>query len=304
MDYQHIINNIHQEICQTENHGAVADYIPELGKISPDKFGVHLINTKNEAFGVGDCHEKFSIQSISKVISLTLAYQIFGEDLWERVDVEPSGNPFNSIGQLEADQGVPRNPFINAGALVICDFLVSHFEQPKDELLKFIRDLAGDDSIDFNTKVANSEWSLGYRNFALINFIKSFGNINNPARAVLDTYFHLCSIEMTCAELAHTFLYLANDGCKISNQQRILSESQSKRLNAIMLTCGFYDEAGEFAYRVGLPGKSGVGGGIVAIYPDHYSIAVWSPRLNEKGNSYRGMQFLERFTTETGLSIF
>lgn len=304
MNYQQIINNIYHKVKTGKNGGEVASYIPELAKISPDKFGVHLVNTANETFGVGDCHEKFSIQSIAKVLSLTMAYQQFGGDLWDRVGVEPSGNPFNSLVQLESDNGIPRNPFINAGALVICDFLVSHLKNPKVELLNFIRQLADNETINFNTAVAESEWLTGHRNYALINYIKSFGNIKNDCREVLELYFHLCSIEMTCAELARTFLFLANHGQKISNNARILTTSRTKRINAIMLTCGFYDESGEFAYKVGLPGKSGVGGGIVAIYPNEYSIAVWSPRLNKKGNSYRGVRFLEQFTTETELSIF
>ena len=193
---------------------------------------------------------------------------------------------------------------INAGAIVICDILISSFKNPKKELLDFIHDLAGTTDISYSKKVAQSEKAVGYRNTALINLMKAFGNIENDIDQVLDLYIFMCSIEMTCKELSRTFLFLSNDGIDPITQKRLLTLSKSKRVNAIMQTCGFYDEAGEFSFRVGLPGKSGVGGGIVAVHPEHFSIAVWSPRLNKKGNSYRGMKFLEHFTTKTGLSVF
>jgi glutaminase len=227
-----------------------------------------------------------------------------GNEIFDRVDVEPSGNPFNSLVQLEYEQGIPRNPLINSGALVICDILLSEFRDPKNELLNFVRTLAVDENIHYNEKIAESEKKTGHRNSALINLLKSFGNIENPVEDVLDFYFESCAIEMTCEELARSFLIYANDGRLAHNNEQIISLSESKRINAIMQTCGFYDEAGEFSFRVGLPGKSGVGGGIAAVHPDHYSVAVWSPRLNEKGNSALGMKALEALTTLSGLSIF
>lgn len=233
-----------------------------------------------------------------------MAYEHLGEKLWERVDVEPSGNAFNSLLQLEADNGIPRNPFINAGAIVICDILLEISTDPKDEMLEFIRNLSGEKNIYFIEKVAASEMKNGFRNAAMCNYMKSFGNIKNKPEDVLDLYFHFCSIEMTCKELSRSLLYLANSGRNPINKTEILSASKAKRINAILLTCGFYDESGEFSFLVGLPGKSGVGGGIVAILPNHYCITVWSPKLNPKGNSYRGMKFLEEFTTQTGESIF
>jgi len=299
INYKEIIQNIYQKICVRENKGEVAQYIPELAKINPDNFGVHLLTIDRDGFGIGNYTTKFSIQSISKVLSLSLAYKIIGDDIWKRVDVEPSGNPFNSLVQLERDGGIPRNPLINGGAMVICDLLVSHLDNPKADFLQYIRDISANQGIEYSELVAASEKSVGYRNIALCNFIKSFGNIDNHPDEVLDFYFHMCSIEMTCEELTNAFMFLAD-----SDNQSVLSRRKTKRINAILQTCGFYDESGEFSFKVGLPGKSGVGGGILALHPDQYCIAVWSPKLNKKGNSYRGMKFLEWFTSETQSSIF
>lgn len=303
MRYQEIINDICQGLNQEPPTGRVATYIPELGTVSPDYFGVAMATQKGDYFSSGDAAKRFSIQSIAKVLSLTLAYQHLDGKLWQRVGVEPSGTPFNSLVQLEHEQGIPRNPFINAGAIVVCDVLIGILKDPVNDFLQFVHDLSGNETISYNPIVAASERSTGYRNLALTNFIRSFGNIHNDLDDVLDLYFNLCSLEMNCHELADTFFFLANDGLTRSGK-RILTRSQTKRINAIMLTCGFYDEAGEFAYRVGLPGKSGVGGGIVAIHPEEYVITVWSPPLNPKGNSARGVAFLEAFTTLTASSIF
>lgn len=302
--YKEVISALYTEIHGLQDPGHVATYIPELAQINPDRFGIHITSTGGEQFGIGDDREVFSIQSIAKVLSLCMAYRIKGEELWSRVGVEPSGTAFNSLVQLESDKGIPRNPFKNAGAMVICDILVSNYKHPKREFLEFCRMLSGDDKLDYSQKIADSERAAGYRNVALCNFIKSFGNIQNDPETVLDMYFSMCSIEMDCKLLSETFLFLANSGMTASGSTEVLTKSQAKRINALMQTCGFYDESGEFAFKVGLPGKSGVGGGIIAIHPGHYAIAVWSPRLNNKGNSYKGMQFLEEFTTRTELSIF
>lgn len=304
MNYTKIFKEIHDELQCVENPGHVADYIPELAKISPHYFGVHLSTVEGEKYGFGDFERRFSLQSISKVLSFVLAYSHLKSDTWQRMDLEPAGTPFNSLIQLEHDRGIPRNPFINAGAIVVADILVSTLQNPKDELLAFVRRLANNPSIDYNPKVSDSEKSTGFRNYALVNLMKSFGNIQNDIEEVMDLYFSLCSIEMSCEELTKTFLFLANNGVIPYSGERILSPSRTKRVNALMQTCGFYDEAGQFTFKVGLPGKSGVGGGIVAILPQQYSIAVYSPPLNPKGNSYMGMLFLEEFTTKTEISIF
>ena len=304
LDYSQIINKIYGKILLIENKGKVPDYIPEIACIDENKFGVSFSNLNGFAYGTGNFQEKFSIQSISKVFALSFVYEKLGEKLWKRVDVEPSGNAFNSLVQLEMDNGIPRNPFINAGALVICDVLLEISENPKEELLQYIRNLADNQEIFFNEKVAFSELQNSYRNTAMCNYMKSFGNITNQPNDVIDLYCYLCSIEMSCEILSKSFLFLGNEGKNPSNSEQILSLSKAKRINAILLTCGFYDESGEFAFLVGLPGKSGVGGGIIAFMPNHYAITVWSPKLNEKGNSYRGMKFLEEFTTATNISIF
>jgi len=303
-DYQDMLEEIVREINSHESEGAVASYLPELAKVDPEKFGVHLMTLDGKNYTVGDSREKFSLQSISKVLSLTLAVKLLGEDIFQRVGVEPSGNPFNSLVQLEYESGIPRNPLINSGALVIADILVSRLTNPKNDFIQFIRKISGIQTIDYNEDVAQSEKRHGFRNAALINLMKSFGNIENDIDVVLDFYFHECSVEMSCEELAKTFMLYANHGRNVHDGETIISVSQSKRINAIMQTCGFYDEAGEFTFKVGLPGKSGIGGGIAAIFPGEYSIAIWSPPLNRKGNSLKGMRLLELLTTKSQSSIF
>lgn len=304
MSLEQVIYSVYTKVKDIDNKGNLASYIPELANVNPDSFGIHISTTNNIKVGLGNYSDKFSIQSISKVLSLTLAYRILGEKIWKRLGVEPSGTSFNSLVQLEADKGIPRNPFINAGALVIADILYSNLENPKKDFLSFVRNISNNSEINYSQKIAKSEKDVGYRNIALCNFLKSFDNIKNNPSDVLDFYFDICSIKMSCEELSNLFLFLANNGSSLVNNTKIISKSQSKRINAVMQTCGLYDESGEFAFKVGLPGKSGVGGGIIAIHPGQYSIAVWSPKLNDKGNSYKGIKFLEEFTTDSQLSIF
>ncbi|TXF88163.1 glutaminase [Neolewinella aurantiaca] len=303
MNVNDLLAKLHANL-PAENTGVVASYIPELAHVDPTKFGVHAVTVDQREFCFGDSDEGFSIQSIAKVLSLTMAYQRENQKLWKRVDVEPSGTPFNSLIQLEQDKGIPRNPMINAGALVVCDVLLDYLAEPRKDLLAFVHSLSGDDSIGVNERVAASERETSARNRALIEFMRSFGNIRNDTERILDFYCSLCAIEMTCSQLSRTFLFLANQGVSPFTGERIVSTSMTKRLNAIMQLCGLYDEAGEFAFRVGLPGKSGVGGGIVALRPRDYCVAVWSPPLNYKGNSHFGMAFLEGFTSEVGDSIY
>ncbi|WP_339920833.1 glutaminase [uncultured Flavobacterium sp.] len=303
MDYASILQEIQQESNGFPTKGNVTLTIPELAKVSPNKFGIHLTTIEGGDFGIGDSNEKFSIQSISKALTVALAFSFLDEKIWERVGVEPSGTAFNSLVQLEHEKGIPRNPFINAGAIVIADMLVSCLKNPKDDFLAYIRLISGSPTIEYNLDVAQSEKDTRFRNAALANFLKSFGNIENDVDVVLDFYFHQCSIEMTCNELAHSFYFFANEG-KTKEGKQILTQSQVKRLNALMQTCGFYDESGEFTYKVGLPGKSGIGGGIVALFPKVFVVATWSPKLNMKGNSELGMHALELLTNKTGMSIF
>jgi len=304
MNYKKILSGVPDELKNLEDKGKVASYIPELKNVDPNKLGINLITVNNKNYSLGDSDEKFSIQSISKVLALTLAFKLDDSKLWERIGVEPSGTSFNSMIQLEYEKGIPRNPLINAGALVLCDILVSRLKNPREEFIEFLRNISGDPNIDCSFKVFESEKQTGFRNTALINLMKSFGNIKNKIESVLDLYYHLCSIEMSCKQLSQVFLYQASNGIHPATNIEVVSASKSKRINAIMQLCGFYDEAGEFAFKVGLPGKSGVGGGIIAIHPGEFSIAVWSPRLNKKGKSYKGMKILEYLTTQTKSSIF
>lgn len=304
INYQQLLEEIYLECEYYSQKGNVANYIPELAKVNPDNFGITLNPLDGDIYSVGNVGEKFSIQSIAKVLSLTLALTIQGESIWKRLGVEPSGDPFNSLIQLEYENGIPRNPFINAGAIVIADILYSELKNPKKDFLSFIHKISDIDSINYNLTVAKSEFESGARNMALAHFLKSYSNLNNNVDEVLDFYCHICAVEMNCEELAKTFLLFTKHGMSLSSEKFTISQSRIKRVNAIMQTCGFYDESGQFAYKVGLPGKSGVGGGIVAIYPLKYSVAVWSPKLNDKGNSIRGMKALELLTSKSAMSIF
>ncbi len=304
MDYQGIIDEIREDVRAVLPAGRVADYIPMLASVPREKFGMAVQTIDGRLFHTGDAEEVFSIQSISKVYSLTLALTFVGDALWKRVGREPSGSAFNSLVQLEREHGIPRNPFINAGAIVVADIVCANMENAKEALLDFVRERADNPAVHMDDGVAHCEWKTGYRNFALANFVKSFSNLHNDVEAVLDCYFHQCAIAMSCVDLAKGMLFLANYGKCPWTDKQILSPSLAKRTNATMLTCGTYDAAGDFAYRVGMPGKSGVGGGIVALIPGRLAAAVWSPGLNEKGNSLAGTLALELFTTKTGVSIF
>lgn len=303
-DYSAILEQIHRDIEPWRNAGRVANYIPELAKVSAARFGMAVVTLDARVFSVGDAHERFSIQSISKLFACTLAFQLLGDALWERVGREPSGNAFNSLVQLESEHGVPRNPFINAGALVVTDVLCRRFVGAETALVQFMRRLSSANDLDYNTRVARSELQHAERNRAMAHFMASFGNLQMPPQTVVDAYCRQCAIEMNCVELATSALFLANGGVAPVSGERILDPSSAKRLSALMLTCGTYDAAGDFVYRVGLPAKSGVGGGIVAVLPGEMAVCVWSPGLDANGNSLAGVRSLEALTTLTGRSIF
>jgi len=307
IDYQDILEQIEKELKPFIDQGDVANYIPALANVNPNQFAMSITMFNGETYHVGCNDTKFSIQSISKVFTFTKSLSIYSKKLYNKVGKEPSGNPFNSLIQLEYENGIPRNPFINAGAIVITDTLLSHYKK-KDEtfenILQFIKDIANKDDITYDKEVCRSEYEHGFRNLALANLMKSFNNLDNDVDDVVKTYFKHCSISMTTRELSRAMLFLANHGIDPITNKKFITESQAKRINAVMLTCGHYDASGDFAFHVGLPGKSGVGGGIVAVVPSVMSIAVFSPRLNSWGNSYLGTKALELFTTKTGLSIF
>ena len=305
-DLATIVRDIAEDMCARPDRGQVATYIPELANVDPARFGLAVIDLDGTTHLGGDAELPFSIQSISKVFTLTLALGRVGDRLWRKVGREPSGNPFNSIVQLEREMGVPRNPFINAGAIAVTDVILSG-RQPREtlgEILRFLQFLAEDETIHIDQDVAASEKRTGFRNAALANYMKSFGVVENPVDFTLGVYFHHCAIAMSCRQLARAGLFLANNGRNPVNGHSVISSERARRINALMLTCGHYDGSGDFAYRVGLPGKSGVGGGILAVAPGRASVAVWAPGLDEAGNSHLGRIALEELARRTGWSIF
>jgi glutaminase len=301
-----VVKEIADEMRQRPDRGEVATYIPELARVDAKAFGLAVIDAEGNVAAAGDSDTPFSIQSISKVFTLTLALGKAGDRLWQRVGREPSGSPFNSIVQLEYERGKPRNPFINAGAIAVTDLILSG-HQPREalgEILRFMRFLADDPSIAIDETVAASEQRTGFRNIALANYMKSFGVLDNPVDFTLGVYFHHCAIAMSCRQLAMAGRFLAHLGRNPSTGLSVVQPERARRINSVMLMCGHYDGSGEFAYRVGLPGKSGVGGGILAIAPGKASIAVWAPGLDANGNSHLGRVALEALTKRLGWSIF
>jgi glutaminase len=306
VDLQPILDDIAAEIAAAPDRGTVATYIPDLARVPLDRFGIAIITADGACHAAGQAHTSFSVQSIAKVFSLTMALGTAGDGLWARVGREPSGSAFNSIVQLETEQGIPRNPFINAGAIVIADILLGR-GQPREslgEFLNFVRSLTGDDSIVIDRDVARGEQATGFRNAALANYMRAFGNIHHPVDKALGVYFHQCALSMSCVQLARAGRFLMAGGRNPETGRSVVSPQRARRILSLMLTCGHYDGSGEFAFRVGLPGKSGVGGGILAIVPGIASIAVWSPGLNERGNSQLGTLALERLVQRTGWSVF
>jgi len=307
MNYKKILTEIEKEIQKELPRGKVANYIPALAEVEPNQFAMTITLKSGEQFSIGKSKENFSIQSISKVLAFSLAIDTYSKSLYKRVGVEPSGSAFNSLVQLEYENGIPRNPFINAGAIVVTDALMSHFGgdyATLEKIMNFTREISDNPNIQFDHIVAKSEMEHASRNLALAELMKSFGNFENDVHEVVQTYFKQCAISMNTEDLSRAMIYLAFKGKDPISNKEFLSEPQAKRINALMLTCGHYDASGEFAFHVGLPAKSGVGGGIVAVIPNVMSIAVWSPRLNRYGNSHAGTLALELFTTKTGLSIF
>jgi glutaminase len=301
-----VVREIADEMRARPDRGEVATYIPELARVDQKAFGIAVIDADGGMACGGDSDVPFSIQSVSKVFTFTLALGKAGDRLWQRVGREPSGSPFNSIVQLERERGIPRNPFINAGAIAVTDLILSG-HQPREalgEILRFMQFVADDPSVYIDEAVAASEQRTGFRNVALANYMKSFGVLDNPVDLTLGVYFHQCAIAMSCLQLAKAGRFLALHGRNPSTGLSVVPPERARRINAVMLTCGHYDGSGEFAYRVGLPGKSGVGGGILAIAPGKASVAVWSPGLDAAGNSHLGRIALEALSKRMGWSIF
>lgn len=305
-DLADIVAEVRRDVAKHIGTGRVANYIPALANVDPRKFGIAVMTCDGEIVVAGDSDEPFSIQSVSKVFTLTLAAEKAGPALWDRVGREPSGSAFNSIVQLEQEQGIPRNPLINAGAIVITDILAEGRspEETVHAIMEFLRQRAGDDTIRYDPVVAQSESETGDRNASLAHFMRGFGNIRGRVSDVLYVYFRQCAISMSCRQLARAGLFLAHAGSDPVTGEQVVSEARARRINAVMMSCGHYDASGDFAFHVGMPGKSGVGGGILAIAPRRASICVWSPGLNDVGNSLVGSLALERLSVLTGWSVF
>jgi len=286
--------------------GRVADYIPALASVDPRHFGLAIVACDGQIAAAGDADASFSVQSISKVFTLTMALEKLGSDLWRRVGREPSGSAFNSIVQLEREKGVPRNPLINPGALVVADALLDGGDPAATiaAITAFVRRAADDPGVSIDAEVAASETAVGFRNASLANFLRAEGNLTSPVADVLQVYVNHCALALSCRQLARSALYLASGGVDPLTGAKLTTPMRARRINALMMTSGHYDASGDFAFRVGLPGKSGVGGGILAIAPRRAAIAVWSPGLNPQGSSLVGVLALQRLASLTGWSVF
>jgi glutaminase len=289
--------------------GEVADYIEPLASVDPGRFAIAVADLDGTEHVIGDVDDPLPIQSISKVFALVLAMQKadaangVAKELWQRVGVEPSGDPFNSLVQLEHERGIPRNPMINAGALVVHDVLLDHCEDPRGDLVALLGELAGE-PVGVDEEVLRAEGGTGTRNHAIGNLMASFGNLTHEVEVVLADYIHACAVAMTTRQLARATRFIANDGVEPASGRQILSGLLARRVGALMLTCGTYDAAGEFAFDVGLPCKSGVAGAIIAAVPGQMGVCVWSPPLDDQGNSVAGHLALHELAERLELSVF
>ena len=297
MNKKLVIEEIARDVKKFYGLGKKADYIPLLSDVSPNQFALTLIDNQGEIISVGDDEVSFSIQSVSKVLTLTMVLEEIGDEIWGRMEREPSGKAFDSLIHLEEFNGVPSNPFINSGAIVLADILLEIYgDQALDKYLNFVRKITGNPELSIQHEIYLSEKLTGNKNFAFAHYMKSYGNLNHEVEQVLDLYFQTCSLYLTNIDLAKAFYFLSNKGISLFGD-RVTSHRHCKRINSLMFTCGTYNEVGDFAYLVGLPVKSGVSGAIAGCLPNEYSVSVWSPELNKKGNSYLGFKALELLTT-------
>jgi glutaminase len=307
VDLDDLLEEVASVARPAARRGSIADTGPS-STLDPDGFGLAVVEMDGTEHTTGDADVKFPIQSISKVFALAMAMAEPGVDdgpdgdLWRRVGVEPSGDPFNSLVQLEHEEGIPRNPMINAGALVVDDVLLDHEEDPAQRLLDALSELSGSE-LGYGEEVMRQE-NRGHRNRAMAYLMSSFQNLHNPIDDVLDLYVHQCSISMTSRELARAVRFLANHGIDPATGREVVRPELARRVAAIMLTCGAYDAAGEFPFDVGIPCKSGVAGAIVATVTDELGICVWSPPLDASGNSAAGKVALHELSERLGLSLF
>jgi glutaminase len=302
-DLTPVLEQVAEQVRPLADQGNVADYIPALAAADPHRFGLATVDLDGTESAVGDADVLFPIQSISKVFALVLAVQRVGDEVFERVGKEPSGDPFNSLVQLEREEGIPRNPMINPGALVVCDVLLETCDDPRAAMVELMSELSGDD-ITHDEDVLQAEGTTGHRNTSMAYLMSAFGNVHTSVEDVMAVYLHQCAIAMTSRELARSVRFLANDGVDPASGRRVVSDALARRINAVMLTTGTYDSAGQFAYEVGFPCKSGVAGGIVGDVPGRLGVCVWSPPLDASGNSRAGRQALHLLAERLDLSVF
>jgi glutaminase len=300
------VQEITEEMIACPEWGDMDKRIAPLAEVDSHQFGMAILTRDGDMVCGGDVDTPFSIQSISKVFSLELALEAHGDALWERVGRDPSGDPFNSLIDLETHRGHPRNPFINAGALVVVDMLLDRLsaEEEVQAVIDFVAGLLDGEDFSLNEEVARSDETGGHLNRAILSLAKHFGNLRNEIADVMRAYVRQCAIELTCRQLARVGRFLMLEEPDEDSQPGLEAARRARRILALMMTNGLYDGAGEFAYRVGLPAKSGIGGGILAIAPNTASIAVWSPGLNESGNSLLGTRALEMLTDRLDWSSF
>lgn len=301
-----VVGDIVKKISDSGDKGEATRQIPELSGVDTEQFGIAILTREGEMVCGGDSDTPFSLQSISKAFSLELVLKAHGDGLWERVGRDPSGDPYNSVIDLERQKGYPRNPFVNAGALIVVDMLLDTLkpEEEVEAVVEFVGTLLDGDEFTLNDKVADSDEGSGSLNRAMLNIANHFGNVRNPIDKIMKAYVRQCAIELSCRQLARVGRFLMLEGADEEANRDPEALRRSRRILSLMMTAGLYDGAGEFAYRVGLPAKSGIGGGILAIAPNTASIAVWSPGLDESGNSKMGTLALEMLTDRLDWSIF
>ncbi|HUN11483.1 MAG TPA: glutaminase [Rhabdaerophilum sp.] len=298
-----LLDDIREHVCPAFGRGKVADYIPELSHVDPRKFAMTVVTVNGEEVSTGDSDEPFSLQSITKLLALILALNRGGDEIWSRVGREPSGTPFNHLAILEAENGAPRNPFVNAGALAVTDYLMASTPDIARLMAGFVRVSGAIEGGAINEAVAASERATAYKNRAIANLLRIHGTITHEPDRVVDAYCRQCALEFSTRQLARAMLPLAARGFSPLAGETMIAPRLVRRVNAVMMTCGMYEATGNFAYRVGLPAKSGVGGGIVAVAPGLGVAVVWSPELDRAGNSLVGTIALELFAQHSGWAI-
>lgn len=303
-ELQTLLESLHQTY-QQQDTGQLACYIPELCKADPNWFAISIVTTDGQTFQVGNCQQTFTIQSISKVFVYGMALADHGRDaLLAKVGVEPTGDPFNSLIRLDEDSKRPDNPMINAGAIATTSLIQGNGPTERlNRLLEMLRRYVGHE-VFIDMPVFMSERNTGHRNRAIAHLMLNFGMIDKNIDEALDLYFQQCSVLVNCHDLAVMAATLAHKGINPITQERAVESGYVKDILSVMYTCGMYDFAGEWAYKVGLPAKSGVSGGIMAVVPNRAGIAVFSPLLDEYGNSIRGRRVLEALSQKLGLHLF